>query len=82
MKTRIRKFVSIGLLVAILAASPEFLLAQNSGGRLFGDLTITSNASSASGEEYVTVDRQPAVSGRSIMSVSYTHLTLPTNREV
>lgn len=70
MKIRIRKFVSLGLLVVILSASPEFLLAQNSGGRLFGELTVTSNASSASGEEYVTVDRQPAVSGRSIMSPS------------
>lgn len=70
MKTRIRKFISLGLFITILAASPEFTLAQNSGGRLFGELTVTSNASVASGEEYVTVDRQPAVSGRSIMSPS------------
>ncbi len=70
MKTRIRKFISLGLFITILAASLEFTLAQNSGGRLFGELTVTSNASVASSEEYVTVDRQLAVSGRSIMSPS------------
>jgi hypothetical protein len=82
MKTRIRKFVSLGLFITILVASPEFLFAQNGNGdRLFGELTVTSNASSASGE-YVTVDRQPVPSGRSIMSPSEIVTSAQTSAKV
>lgn len=68
MKTRIRKFISLGLFMTILLTSPQFLLAQT--GRLVGELTITNDGSSASGENYVMVNGERVVSGRSIMSPS------------
>ncbi|MDQ3799831.1 MAG: hypothetical protein M3384_10290 [Acidobacteriota bacterium] len=64
MKTGIRKFISLGLLAAILLASPQFMLAQTP--RLVGELTIT-----ATGEGgFVTVNGERAVSGRSVASPS------------
>lgn len=64
MKTGIRKFISLGLFIAVLLASPQFLLAQNT--RLTGELTITSTGEGG----FVTVNGERVVSGRSIISPS------------
>jgi hypothetical protein len=64
MKTKILQFISLGLMLAILLASPQFLLAQNN--RLTGELTITTT--SAGG--FVTVNGERVVDGRSITSPS------------
>lgn len=64
MKTGIRKFISLGLFIAILLASPQFLLAQ--APRLVGELTITTTGEGG----FVTVNGERVVSGRSITSPS------------
>ncbi|HEX8249523.1 MAG TPA: hypothetical protein VF599_15205 [Pyrinomonadaceae bacterium] len=64
MKTGIRKSISLGVLMAILLTSPQFLLAQTS--RLVGELTITSTGEGG----FVTVNGERVVSGRSITSPS------------
>ncbi|HEY0051451.1 MAG TPA: FecR domain-containing protein [Pyrinomonadaceae bacterium] len=64
MKTRIRKFISLGLFMAMLLTSPQFLLAQTP--RLVGELTITSAGEGG----FVTVNGERVVSGRSITSPS------------
>ncbi|HEX8367137.1 MAG TPA: hypothetical protein VF604_01100 [Pyrinomonadaceae bacterium] len=64
MKTGIRKFISLGLFMAILLTSPQFLLAQTA--RLVGELTITSAGEGG----FVTVNGERVVSGRSITSPS------------
>ena len=64
MKTKIRQFVSLGILLAILLSSPQFLLAQNN--RLVGELTITSTGAGG----FVTVNGEQVVNGRSITSPS------------
>ena len=62
MKTKILQFISLGLMLAILLASPQFLLAQNN--RLTGELTITTTGAGG----FVTVNGERVVDGRSIMS--------------
>jgi hypothetical protein len=64
MKTKILQFVSFGSLLAILLASPPFLLAQTT--RLVGELTVTSTGAGG----FVTVNGERVVDGRSIMSPS------------
>ena len=64
MKTGIRKFISLGLFIAILITSPQFLPAQTN--RLVGELTITTTGEGG----FVTVNGERVVSGRSITSPS------------
>ncbi|HLM02282.1 MAG TPA: hypothetical protein VK400_14620 [Pyrinomonadaceae bacterium] len=64
MKTGISKFISLGLFIAILITSPQFLLAQTD--RLVGELTITTTGEGG----FVTVNGERVVSGRSITSPS------------
>jgi hypothetical protein len=64
MKTEIRKFISLGLFIAILLTSPQFLLAQTN--RLAGELTITTTGEGG----FVTVNGERVVDGRSIISPS------------
>lgn len=68
MKIVIRKLISLSLFIAILTVSPGILSAQNK--RLAGELTVIKNTTSTNTEDYVTVDGQRALSGRSIMSPS------------
>lgn len=63
MKTRISKFITLNLIIAVLAVTPPFLLAQN---QLVGELVITKNAP----EDFVTVNGERVVSGRSVTSPS------------
>lgn len=63
MKTLIRKFVAFSLVLMILLASPQFLVAQN---KLVGELVITTN----SPEGFVSINGERSVSGRSITSTS------------
>lgn len=63
MKTRVNKFITLSLIIAILAAMPQVLTAQN---QVVGELIITKN----SPEDFVTVNGERAVSGRSITSPS------------
>jgi len=62
MKTKILQFISLSLLLAVLLASPPFLLAQTN--RLVGELTVTSTGA----DGFVTVNGERVVDGRSIMS--------------
>jgi hypothetical protein len=64
MKTGIRKFISLGLFIAMLLASPQFLLAQTP--RLVGELTITTTGEGG----FVTINGERAVDGRSLASPS------------
>jgi hypothetical protein len=64
MKTGIRKFISLGLLIAITLTSPQFLTAQTT--RPTGELTITSTGEGG----FVTVNGERAVDGRTITSPS------------
>jgi len=66
MKKRIYKYISAALFAAILFTSPKFLSAQNKG--LIGELTVIKNSSSTAGEEFVTIDGERAVTGRSVIS--------------
>lgn len=63
MKTRVNKFITFSLIIAILVAMPQVLSAQN---QIVGELTITKN----SPEDFVTVNGERVVSGRSITSPS------------
>jgi hypothetical protein len=63
MKIPIRKFITFSLILMILLASPQFLLAQN---KLVGELVITKN----SPEGFVSVNGERSVSGRSVISTS------------
>ncbi|MGI8639507.1 MAG: hypothetical protein ACR2MG_06080 [Pyrinomonadaceae bacterium] len=64
MKPSIHKIFTIVFLGLIFFALPQFVLAQE---KLLGDLTIESSAS-ASGEQFVTINGERVISGRSIMS--------------
>ncbi len=63
MKTPIRKFVAFSLVLMILLASPQFLLAQN---KLVGELVITKS----SPEGFVSINGERSINGRSITSTS------------
>ncbi|HXG86626.1 MAG TPA: hypothetical protein VNI84_21590 [Pyrinomonadaceae bacterium] len=63
MKTLFSKVITFSLIIAVLAAMPKVLTAQN---QVVGELTITKN----SPEDYVLVNGERAVSGRSITSPS------------
>ena len=64
MRAFIDKFVVVGLVVTILAASSNFLFAQPQ--KLMGDLSITK----ISPEGFVTLNGERVVSGRSVASPS------------
>jgi hypothetical protein len=64
MKTGTRKFISLGLFIAILLTSPQFLPAQIN--RPTGELTITSTGEGG----FVTVNGERVVDGRTITSPS------------
>ncbi|HEX9961801.1 MAG TPA: hypothetical protein VGB00_12755 [Pyrinomonadaceae bacterium] len=64
MKIEIRKFISLGLFIAIMLTSPQFLPAQTT--RPTGELTITSTGEGG----FVTVNGERVVSGRTITSPS------------
>lgn len=66
MKKRIHKYISACLFTAILITSPIFLLAQNKNP--IGELTVIKNSSSTGTEEFVTIDGERAVTGRSVLS--------------
>ncbi len=63
MKKNIYIIVAFSLILMILTTSPFFLFAQ---GRLAAELTFTKNTA----EDYVSVNGERAVSGRSILSPS------------
>jgi hypothetical protein len=65
-KKRIHKFISAGLFAAILITSPTFLLAQNKA--LIGELTVIKNNTSGTNDEFVTIDGERSLNGRSVMS--------------
>jgi hypothetical protein len=65
MKSGIRKFISLGLFIALLLASPQFLLLAQTP-RPVGELTITTTGEGG----FVTVNGERVVSGRSITSPS------------
>jgi hypothetical protein len=64
MKTGIRKFISLGLFIAITLTSPQFLLAQTT--RPTGELTITSTGEGG----FVMLNGERVVDGRTITSPS------------
>jgi len=63
MKTLVRKFITLSLVITTLTLSPLFLFAQN---KLTGELLITK----ISADGFVSVNGEQAASGRSITSAS------------
>ena len=63
MKTPIHKFIAFSLVLTVLLASPQFLIAQS---KLVGELVITKN----SPEGFVAINGERVLSGRSIISSS------------
>lgn len=64
MKLYIYKLFAVLFLFVVLLGSPKSIIAQE---KLLGELTIENNVS-AIGEQFVTVNNERVISGRSIMS--------------
>ena len=74
--------MTMGVDVVIIGAGPAGMSAANTINKFGGNVVVLDEQAAPGGQIYKAIDHVRHDRPNELMSVSYTHLTLPTNREV